>query len=60
VPPEAHLPITIEHLELHVMDDSDGLVVAADVLANSLVYLFRTRSGSRALSRCYYISTARV
>jgi hypothetical protein len=37
------LPITVEHLEFKVVDDRDGLVVAADVLANSLDYLFRTR-----------------
>ena len=43
VPIENQLPIIVEHLEITVVDDSDGLVVAADVLANSLEYLFRTR-----------------
>jgi len=38
------LPVTVEHLEIKVVDDRDGLVVAADVLANSLDYLFRTRN----------------
>ena len=37
------LPITVEHLEFKIVDDRDGLVVAADVLANSLAYLFKTR-----------------
>lgn len=39
--PEAALPVTIENLELKTVDDSDGLVVAADVLANSLNHLFK-------------------
>jgi len=44
VPSDAQIPVVVEHLEIKVVDDSDGLVVAADVLANSLDYLFRTRS----------------
>lgn len=44
VPADAQIPVVVEHLELKVVDDRDGLVVAADVLANSLDYLFRTRS----------------
>src|SRR6266536_5776915 len=35
--------LTVEHLEFKIVDDRDGLVVAADVLANSLAYLFKTR-----------------
>jgi hypothetical protein len=42
-PAAARLPVTIENLELRVVGDSDGLVVAADVLANSLHHLFATR-----------------
>lgn len=38
------MPITVEHLEFKVVDDRYGIVVAADVLANSLYYLFKTRS----------------
>jgi hypothetical protein len=33
--------LTVEHLEFKIVDDRDGLVVAADVLANSLAYLLR-------------------
>jgi hypothetical protein len=35
--------LTVEHLEFKMVDDRGGLVVAADVLANSLAYLFKTR-----------------
>jgi hypothetical protein len=44
VPESDQLPITVEHLEIKEVDDTDGLVVAADVLANSLNHLFRNRS----------------
>jgi hypothetical protein len=37
------LPITVENLKLNIVGGVDGLVVAADVLANSLYYLFRNR-----------------
>ena len=40
---EGLLPIEITHLELNVVDDSDGLVLAADVIANSLTHLFHNR-----------------
>ena len=40
---EGLLPIEVTHLELNVVDDSDGLVLAADVIANSLTHLFHNR-----------------
>ena len=43
-PKDERLPITVEKLERVVTDDKDGLVVAADVLANSLHYHFKKRS----------------
>jgi hypothetical protein len=39
----AALPVSIEHFELKTIGDSNGLVVAADVLANSLHHLFKSR-----------------
>lgn len=44
VNPEDQLPIVVEHLAINIVDDSDGLVLAADILANSLDYHFRSRS----------------
>ncbi|MBR0881214.1 hypothetical protein ABIF65_007757 [Bradyrhizobium japonicum] len=43
VPPEHRLPITIHQLDFRRVKHLDGLVLAADVLANSLAYLYRTR-----------------
>ena len=43
VPPEHRLPITIHQLDFMRVKGLDGLVLAADVLANSLTYLYRTR-----------------
>jgi hypothetical protein len=40
----SRLPIIVEQLDLEVTDNNDGLVLAADVLANSLAHLFHTRS----------------
>jgi hypothetical protein len=40
---DAELAVTVEKLKLESVGDDDGLVVAADVLANSLVHHFRTR-----------------
>lgn len=42
-PDELRINVTVRSLELKVVDDSDGLVLAADVLANSLVHLFHNR-----------------
>jgi len=44
MPSELQIPMTVEHLEIKAVGDSDGLVVAADVLANSLDHLFRKRT----------------
>ena len=43
IPPEQRLPITIHQLDFKPVNQLDGLVLAADVLANSLAYLYRTR-----------------
>jgi hypothetical protein len=43
-PNDQQLPITVDMLELVVTDDKDGLVVAADVLANSLNHHFKNSS----------------
>lgn len=43
VNPEDQLPIVVEELAIKTVDDSDGLIVAADILANSLNYHFRSR-----------------
>jgi hypothetical protein len=45
--PSEQLPIMIDLLELEIKDDTDGLVVAADVLANSLNYHFKNRPADR-------------
>jgi hypothetical protein len=44
IPAEQQLPITIHQLDFKRVNQLDGLVLAADVLANSLAYLYRTRS----------------
>lgn len=43
-PPELNLSPQVSSLSIVTVPDSDGLVLAADVLANSLNYLFKTRS----------------
>jgi hypothetical protein len=43
VPPALQLPITITQLDFKRINVLDGLVLAADVLANSLAYHYRTR-----------------
>ena len=43
IPSEHRLPITIHQLNFNRTNQLDGLVLAADVLANSLAYLYRTR-----------------
>lgn len=44
LPEDVQIPVVVEQLDIRTVDDSDGLVVAADVLANSLEYLFRSRA----------------
>jgi hypothetical protein len=43
VPPALQLPITITQLDFKRINTFDGLVLAADVLANSLAYHYRMR-----------------
>jgi hypothetical protein len=43
VPPALQLPITITQLDFKRVNILDGIVLAADVLANSLAYHYRTR-----------------
>ena len=43
-PPELDLSPLVSSLSIVTMPDSDGLVLAADVLANSLNYLFKSRN----------------
>lgn len=47
-PPELDLSPLVNSLSIETVSDSDGLVLAADVLANSLNYLFKNR-GTEAL-----------
>ena len=51
VPPEHRLPIMIHQLDFKRVKHLDGLVLAADVLANSLAYLYRTRSAKERYRR---------
>lgn len=51
VPPKHRLPITIHQLDFKRVKQLDGLVLAADVLANSLAYLYRTRSAKQRYGR---------
>lgn len=44
IPIEWRLPITVTHLDFRRITHLDGLVLAADVLANSLVYHYRMRT----------------
>ncbi|PKR48445.1 hypothetical protein [Thalassospira marina] len=47
IPPEMQIETVVTQLAINaVRDDDDGYVLAADVLANSLNYLFKTRSQS--------------
>lgn len=43
-PPELNFSPVVRSLSIDKVPDSDGLVLAADVLANSLYYLFKRRS----------------
>jgi hypothetical protein len=43
-PPELQLPPVVRSLTIAPVADDDGLVLAADVLSNSLNYLFKNRS----------------
>lgn len=49
-PKHFHLPIVVKELKLTVVDDGDGLALAADILANSLCHLFHHRSESELYS----------
>jgi hypothetical protein len=50
-PPEHRLPITIHQLDFNRIKRLDGLVLASDVLANSLAYLHRTRPANERYRR---------
>lgn len=43
-PPALNLPLLVNSLSIVTVPDSDGLVLAADVLANSLNHLFKNRN----------------
>ena len=45
-PPELNLSPVVSSLSIVTVPDNDGLVLAADVLANSLNYLFKSRGGT--------------
>ncbi|RON25643.1 hypothetical protein [Pseudomonas lini] len=49
-PAEMEIPPVIRSLSIKTIDDSDGLVLAADVLANSLNYHFKSRTGNELYS----------
>jgi len=51
VPPVQQLPITITQLDFKRITSLDGLVLAADVLANSLAYHYRMRGRSERYRR---------
>ncbi|BCG82602.1 hypothetical protein MesoLj113b_61440 [Mesorhizobium sp. 113-3-3] len=52
LPPELQIELQVRSLEINAVDhDSDGLVLAADVLANSLAYLFKQRIGTEKYTR---------
>lgn len=52
LPPELQIELQVRSLQINAVDDdSDGLVLAADVLANSLVYHFKQRSGTEKYTR---------
>jgi hypothetical protein len=52
LPPELQIELEVKSLQINAVDnDSDGLVLAADVLANSLVYLFKQRRGTEKYAR---------
>jgi hypothetical protein len=49
---EAHIPssmeieLAVKSLEIHAVDNDDGIVLGADVIANHLNYLFKNRDVS--------------
>ncbi|WP_226622543.1 hypothetical protein [Brucella anthropi] len=52
LPPELQIDLQVRSLQINAVDDdSDGLVLAADVLANSLVYHFKQRSGTEKYAK---------
>jgi len=46
LPPSMSINLEVKSLEIRAVDNDDGMVLAADVLANSLNYLFTHRSGA--------------
>ncbi|MBW8635577.1 hypothetical protein K1W69_00135 [Hoeflea sp. WL0058] len=46
IPPSLKLEVVVTELAINVVREGDGYVLAADVLANSLNYLFKNRSSS--------------
>ncbi|RYZ75716.1 MAG: hypothetical protein EOP04_32980, partial [Proteobacteria bacterium] len=46
IPPELQIDLVIEKLSIATVGSEDELVLAADVLANSLNYMFKNRTGS--------------
>src|SRR5208282_2991526 len=44
------LPVVVENLEINAVGAPDGLTLAADVLANSLLHLFTTRPSEEKFS----------
>jgi hypothetical protein len=51
VPPAQQLPITIVQIDFQRITTLDGLVLAADVLANSLAYHYRIRGNKERYRR---------
>lgn len=54
LPPSMDIDLEIKSLEIRAVDDNDGMVLAADVLANSLNHLFKHRSGAEKYTRLNY------
>lgn len=46
-PPELQIATKVKSLDLKIVSDSDPIVMAADILANSLYHHFRSRSGGQ-------------
>ena len=50
IPPELEIKTVVRNLTFNPIQAGDGLVLAADVLANSLYHLFKTRPASERFS----------
>lgn len=46
IPPTLAMKLCVKSLEIEAVDNDDGIVLAADVLANHLAYLFKNRDAS--------------